>query len=303
MAEEIKDTQQTGAEETITLSKEQAKNVMAYLKESGVEIDNPSQIGNLTPENYKQRLQATVKNRLLNSGDGFYQSLREDFSTKKGGELESKIIREVASAFLLGDNDVDGKTVNQVIEIAKEKVNLNKTESEKQLQNQLIERNNEIQKLKDETIPAIEKRVETEKDEFYKSRLLLDALGNLDTGSVKSQTALRAIESNLNKKYQVQYDREGNSLKWIDRNTGLEVLNANENAMKSTTDILADELRAENLLNINTNKKETSENTTPERETENKTTYTKSSNTNKVHPKAQKRLEELKKKAEQLNKN
>lgn len=298
MNEETKTTQ----EETVTLTKTQVNNVVQYLKEVGIEVEDVTTLGNLDPESFRQRANATTKSRLLNSADGFYNDLREDFKNKKESEVSQKVIQEVAAAFLLAENDVAGKTVNQVIEIAKERVNLNKSESEKQLQNQLIERNNEIEKLKNEIIPSIKSEVEVEKDDFYKSRLLLDSLNNLDTGNVKSTTALRAIENNLNKKYQIQYDREGNSLRWIDKNTGLEVLNAAENAMKSTTDILADELRAENLLNLNTTKTQETASDNTERETEsNKTTYTKT-NTTKVHPKAQARLDELKRKAEMLNK-
>lgn len=297
MAEDKNVKKEDKVEETITLSKEQAENVMGYLREVGIEINDPSSLGNIDHETFKQRSNATFKNRLLNSADGFYSDLREDFKSKKEGELSERIVREIASSFLLGETDIEGKTVNQVIEIAHKKVNLNQNEREKELQNQLIERNAEIDKLRNEEIPTIKKQVESEKDEFYKNRLLLDSLSNLNTGEIKSTTALRAIERNLNSKYKIEYDREGNSLRWIDKNTGMEAFNADK-GMRSTTDILADELRAENLLSLNTNKEQTDNTpTNTEKETP---TYTKTPTVNKVNPKALKREEELKKKQNSL---
>lgn len=289
---------------SVNIPVSQFKNIIKIYESLGIEVPQKHEnLGLEDPKTIEQRINETFQTRLLNSNAEFFDNLRNQFQEKYVKDVMSKAKTDVASRFLLSSDEYEGKDFKDVIELAYAKQHKDKSQTQKDLEERLVEANQKLEKYEKEIIPQIREEVKTERNEFLKERAFLDIISNLDTGNIESQTVLYAVNPVVDKRYEVQYDESSKTLVFVNRSNGRPVLNDMENGFKSSKDIIEGVVKELNLLQLSNANIENQQNNIPNQnqvqQNQSETTqnnsnfYNRPKTQNAPHPAAVRRQQEL----------
>ncbi|RTK92628.1 MAG: hypothetical protein EKK61_03605 [Rickettsiales bacterium] len=157
----------------------------------------------------------------------------------KLGETNEKAIKKIKLTYGLTDDEIKDKKFDEVVDLAFKKASLNSNKGVEEVQAELRKVSDELKKVKEEEIPAIQSQVEKEKKKFLLDNAVTKTVGGLklrkgvdleDAMILVYQKADRnGYKVDIDEKNNIIFtDKEGNKIKSQDQKnflTSSEILN------------------------------------------------------------------------------
>ncbi len=187
------------------------KHAKEYLKLIGVDSDT---IDNLFKEELEEDFVVSdkakdfvKKSRTLAKDDPeLIRTIRDEI---RGTEL-SKIEHKIKKTFDLSADDVRDKKFDEILDVAKEKVQASAGSTNEELQTKIVELNNKVKNYEEEVLPAERKKATDLISNFRKESSLSAALAKrANTLIVLPEAILPAINNKLQAEYNVTVNDSG----------------------------------------------------------------------------------------------
>lgn len=182
---------------------------------------------------------------LLKNDKEFVGDLKKDQYAIAVKQIESKMKKSMGLTY---DETKDLKTVDEVLEAGVKKLTSTTDATKQQLQDENLKLTNEIQTLKEVTIPEIETRSETVKKELLTNSTLEKAVGTLDKKLLVGMTAAMAtLKEKLGPAYEIGLD-DKNELTILTKGDRLKPKSKDGSKFLSPKELIQEILDEEKLL-------------------------------------------------------
>ena len=169
---------------------------------------------------------------------------------KKNQQFETKhqeiTKRNLVKSFGLTKEEVNGLDIEQIIQLGRTKDLNNVNKSVDTKTEELIKLNNKIQSLENETIPGLKENYQAELRRYHRNQVLKKSISEFKINA-DLDYAMDGLMPRLEKKYNIALD-EFDNLVLLSKIDNSNIVKDNGLGLKSTKEILAEELNAVGIL-------------------------------------------------------
>lgn len=218
------------------IAKAEAEKYLEKVDDSDVDTFDPQKIIADYTEAQKE---------LLKNDKEFIGDLKRDQYAIAVKQIESKLKKGLG---LTAEDVKEAKTIDEVMEIGLKKVTTKGDSTNQQLQEENLKLTNDIKELKEVTIPSIESKSETVKNELKTAAMLEKTVVGLDKKLLVGMTAAMAtLREKLGPAYDVRLDAKG-ELEIVTKGDNLKPKNKAGDKFLNPKELIAEILDEEKLL-------------------------------------------------------
>lgn len=167
-------------------------------------------------------------------------------TTQVVGRERDTFERKIRQIFDLSVDDLKDKKLEDIIKLAKAKANSGTDKTLEQLQNELLEKTNELKKLREEEIPAIRNEVEGHKKKFNIDNKITQLVSSYELRN-PLEDVLASVQNYLGSNYIVDVDDKGELVVKV-KETGLAVKNEDGTKFLTAQEIIKSKLEKASFL-------------------------------------------------------